>query len=194
MSAVTDLTVRPFQPGDYLPVVSLWNRCLHKDPITSERFWQLFLLDENFDPNGALVAENGDGVILGFLQAMVRRVPYGNADLQPEQGWVTVFFVDAAFRRQGVATALLTHGMTFLREKGCTRAGCSGYSPYYIFPGIDEDYGAARAFLVSRRFTPAADAVAMGLRLEGIETPPAVRDCVETPNSAPISSTTCVLH
>ena len=174
MSAPTNLTIRPFRPGDHLPLVALWNRCLHKDPITPERFWQLFLLDENFDPDGALIVENGDGAMIGFLQAMVRKVPYGNAALQPEQGWFTVFFVDHAHRRQGVGTALLTRGMAFLRQKGCRQVGCSGYSPYYIFPGVDEDYGAARAFLSARGFTPSAPAVAMGLPLEGVSTPPAI--------------------
>lgn len=172
---MTVFSIRPFLPGDTDRLVSLWNRCLTRDPVTPERFWQLFLLDENFDPDGALVAETAGGALVGFLQAMIRRVPYGSLGAQPEQGWITVFFVDPTVRRQGVGSALLRRGREFLREKGRVRIGCSGYSPYYLFPGVDTEYTEAPVFLAAHGFVRAAEAVAMGMPLEGVRMPESVR-------------------
>lgn len=172
---MSDCTIRPFRPGDLTPVVDLWNRCLTKDPITEERFWQLFLLDCNFDPNGALVAEAG-GRPVGFLHAAVRRYPAGPVGLEPNRGWITAFFVDPAWRRRGIATALFEAGFAFLREKGRTEVWCNGYSPYYIFPGVDVDYVEANALMQKLGFSLVSSPVAMGMQLEGVRMPEAVRE------------------
>jgi GNAT superfamily N-acetyltransferase len=161
------VTIRPFAAGDLPPVVALWNRCLEKDPITEERFWRLCLLDANFDPEGALVAVDAAGSVIGFLQAMARREPYGNLGLQEAQGWLTVFFVAPEQRREGIGSRLLEAGLAFLRAHGRERVLCNGYAPYYIFPGVDVDYAEASAFLTARGFQPASEAVAMGMPLEG---------------------------
>lgn len=82
-------SIRPFRSTDVEPVVTLWNRRVTKDPITEERFCQLFLLDPNFDPEGSLVAEV-DGQIAGFMQAIFRKVPPGlGLGLDPTMGWIT---------------------------------------------------------------------------------------------------------
>jgi mycothiol synthase len=167
-------TIRPFSATDLAPVVALWNRCLIKDPITEERFWQLFLLDVNFDPRGALVAE-ADGRPVGFLQAMCRKYPIGTLGLEPGKGWITAFFVDPAVRRQGVAAELLQAGIAFLKEQGRTEVWCNGYAPYYVFPGVDESYMDALAFLEASGFTKLSSPVAMGMRLEGVRMPEPVR-------------------
>jgi GNAT superfamily N-acetyltransferase len=161
------VTIQPFAAGDLSPVVVLWNRCLTKDPITEERFWRLFLLDANFDPEGALVARDGGGNVVGFLQAMARREPYGSLGLHEAQGWLTVFFVAPERRREGIGSRLLEAGLSFLRAKGRERVLCNGYAPYYIFPGVDVDYPEAGPFLEARGFQPASEAVAMGMPLEG---------------------------
>ncbi|HVK03337.1 MAG TPA: GNAT family N-acetyltransferase, partial [Armatimonadaceae bacterium] len=161
------MTIRPFGRGDIAPVVALWNRCLARDPMTEERFWRMFLLDANFDPAGALVAADGGETVVGFLQAMARRVPYDGVGLQPEQGWITAFFVAPERRRTGVGSRLLEGGLAFLRERGRTRVTCNGYAPHYVFPGVDEEYAEAHEFLEARGFAPASAAVAMGMPLEG---------------------------
>jgi len=167
-------TIRTFGPKDLAPVVALWNRCLTKDPITEERFWQLFLLDCNFDPAGALVADV-DGTPVGFLHVIVRKFPLGSLGLEPTRGWITVFCVDPAFRRQGIGSALLEAGLEFLRARGRTEVWCNGYAPYYVFPGIDEEYTEALSFMQAKGFTSFSSAVAMGMRLEGVRTPERVR-------------------
>jgi len=167
MTAPQGATIRPFLAGDPSPIVALWNRCLAKDPITEERFWRLFLLDANFDPEGALVAQDADGSVIGFLQVTARREPYGNLGLQEAQGWLTVVFVAPERWRERIGSRLLEAGLAFLRARGRERVLCNSYAPYYIFPGVDVDYAKASAFLTARGFQPASEAVAMGMPLEG---------------------------
>lgn len=171
---MSEVSVRSFRPGDLAPLVALWNRSLPKDPITEERFWQLFLLDQNFDQEGALVAE-ASGQIIGFLQAIVRRYPLGSLGTQPTQGWITVFLVDPVWHRQGVGSRLLHAGLAYLRQQGRTSVMCNGYAPYYIFPGVDEEYTAAVSFMEANGFTQVSDPVAMSMRLEGVRMPDATR-------------------
>jgi mycothiol synthase len=169
------LTIRPFSGSDLSAVVSLWNRCLTKDPITEERFWHLFVLDNNFDPAGALVAEL-DGKPVGFLQAIVRKVPLGSLGLEPNKGFIPVFFVDPAFGRQSIGKALLDAGLAYLKAQGRTDVWVNGYSPAYIFPGVDDGYTEALSFLTKNGFTKFSSAVAMGMSLEGVSTPARVRE------------------
>lgn len=170
------ITIRPFVPADLTPLVALWNHCLRADPISPERFWRLFLLDPNFDAAGAIVAADAAmGAPVGFLQALCRRYPLGAQGLQPEQGWLTAFFVAPERRRQGVGSWLLDAGLDHLRRQNRTQVSCNGYAPYYLFPGVADEYADARAFLEARDFAPGADAVAMGMDLVGVETPDAVR-------------------
>lgn len=172
---MSELNIRPFSGSDIAPLVALWNRCLTKDPITEERFWHLFVLADDFDPNGALVAEK-DGQIVGFLQAMVRKVPLGSLGMDPNKGFITVFFVDQAFGRQGIGKALLDAGLAFLKAQGKTDVWVNGYAPAYIFPGVDDEYTEALAFLAKHGFTKFSSAVAMGMRLEGVSMPARVRE------------------
>lgn len=165
--------LRPFQPDDLEPIVALWNACLPKDKISVKRFLTLFLLDPNFKPEGALVAEV-DGQPIGFLQAMVRRVPLGIHPIDPKQGWITAFFVAADRQRQGVGRQLLVLGLRYLRDSGCEIVSCNGYAPGYAFPGVDNDSIGAQAFLESCGFRHVTDAVAMELPLTGLVRPQAV--------------------
>lgn len=172
---MSEVSIRPFRQRDMAPVVALWNHTLTKDPITEERFWQLFLLDCNFDPEGFLIAEQ-DGEVVGALQAMVRRYPIGSLGLQPTMGWITLFFVSAKHRRAGIGSRLMEAGLSFLRAKGRTEVMCNGYAPYYIFPGVDDDFPEALAFLARHGFDKVSDPVAMGMRLEGVRMPDPVRE------------------
>lgn len=167
-------SIRPFRPGDLPAIVALWNRCLTKDPIAEDRFWHHLVLDPNFDPDGALVAEV-DGEIDGFLQAIVRHLPMAGVGREPETGFITVFFVSPEARRRGVGSALLDAGLDYLRRQGRRSVSCNGYSPIYLFPGVDDDYQDAQAFLGARGFAGQPGAVAMGMRLEGVRMPAEVR-------------------
>ncbi|MCX6379054.1 MAG: GNAT family N-acetyltransferase [Armatimonadetes bacterium] len=163
------MLIRPYENSDFALLTALWNQWLDYDPITRARFLQLFLLDKNFQREGLLVAFHEE-LFAGFLQVITRKEAGDNV------GYLTFFGVHPAKRRQGVASALLEAGMSYLREQGVEMLSCNGYAPYYMFPGVDERYTEANAFLLKQGFEVAGRPVAMGLNLEGVITPKAVRE------------------
>ena len=86
-------------------VTALWNRTLHADPITVEKFRRQALFDENFDPSLCYVALEEEQPV-GFCLGMRRKFPYMERGLEPERGWIVVMFVAEEFQRRGIGTAL----------------------------------------------------------------------------------------
>ncbi|MFC4601791.1 GNAT family N-acetyltransferase [Cohnella hongkongensis] len=172
MSAIT---FRHYMPGDEPGIVSLWNRCLTKDPITPLRFRNLVLLDPNFDPQGMRIAVR-DGVVVGVFYAVRRLLPMLGTELEPDKGWVPFFFTDPECRRQGVASRLLEDAAAFMRANKRETLMFSGYAPNYVVPGIDRTgYPSGAAFLDDAGFQRNYTAVAMDYNLVAYETPEDVR-------------------
>src|SRR5438105_4998747 len=128
--------IRGYKPGDEAPVVALWNRCLPADTIHKDLFVARVLLDVNFDPNGFLVAEQ-DGHPVGFLLAVTRSTPMHGLDNDPDDGWITVFFVDSAYRGRGIGRMLLEQGRAHIATQGRRWVSVSPYAPNYFWPGVD---------------------------------------------------------
>lgn len=162
------MLIRPYEDADFHALADVWNEALPYDQITEERFVQLFLLDKNFRREGLFVALH-EGGLTGFLQVVARQVT------GEKTGYLTFFGVRPAKRRQGVATALLEAGLNCLRERGMETVSCNGYAPCYQFPGVDERYVEANAFLLKHGFEVAASPVAMALDIGGAATPESVR-------------------
>lgn len=164
-------TYRQYQPGDEQQAVELWNRCLKRDPITAARFRNLVLLDANFDPEGFRTAFDGDRLI-GCAYAVRRLLPMHGTDLEPQNGWVTFFFVAPEYRRRGVGTRLMRDALEFLAKHGRTQVYFSSYAPNYIVPGIDElHYPEGYSFLQKLGFARLYSPVAMDYSLVDYETP-----------------------
>jgi GNAT superfamily N-acetyltransferase len=172
--AQAHLSVRGYRPGDEAPVVALWNRCLPADPISLDRFVERVLLDVNFDRDGFLVGEQ-DGRIVGFLLALTRGTPMHGLDDDPDDGWITVFFVDPACQRQGIAQALLDRARDFVAARRRRWVSVSPYAPNYFWPGVDADrYPAAAALLRKNGFEVVETPVSMTTDLVGFSIPRAV--------------------
>ena len=168
--------VRGYRPGDERAVVALWNRCLPTDPITRERFVRQVLLDVNFDPSGFLVAEL-DGVVVGFLLAIVRSTPMQGLDTEPDDGWITVFFVDPASRNRGIGRALLGRGRAYIAERGRRWVSVSPYAPNYFWPGVDPvRYPEAARLLRKSGFEDVERPVSMSASLLEFTIPEGVRE------------------
>lgn len=173
---MASFSVRGYRPGDEATVVTLWNRCLPADPITAERFAAQVLLDVNFDAAGFLVAEQ-EGAIIGFLLALTRQTPMQGLDNDPEDGWISVFFVDPAFRNQGIGQALLDQGRAHVADRGRRWVSVSPYAPNYFWPGVDADlYPEALRFLRKNHFETIETPVSMTASLLGFSIPDSVRD------------------
>jgi GNAT superfamily N-acetyltransferase len=168
--------IRGYRPGDERSVVALWNRCLPSDTINMERFAVKVLLDVNFDPEGFLVAERS-GEVIGFLLAMTRSTPMQGLDVDAEDGWITVFFVDPDRRREGVGQALLDRGRMHIAARGRRWVGVSPYAPNYFWPGVDAArYPAALALLRANGFAAIEEPVSMSTDLVGFSVPEQVQE------------------
>ncbi len=157
--------IRPYDGDDEKCVVGLWNKCLARDPITTETFRRKVLLDENFDPSGCSVAVTGDEVV-GFSLAIRRRYPYYGVGIEQGTGWITAFFVRPDFRRKGIGTSLIASSEAFLKSCGVEEVYASSYTPNYFIPGVDIDaYADAYTLLKELGYKKHERAYSMGRSL-----------------------------
>ncbi len=169
---MTSWTVRAFEACQELPVVELWNRCLERDEITLTAFRRKAILDPNFDPRGCFVAQAGDAVV-GFLLSLHRRYPYYDLGLEPDKGWITVFFVHPDHRQRGIGSALLAEAERFLAQCGAAQVTVADYTPNYFFPGVDLDaYEPSFRFLAARGYVTSQRVYGMGTSLIDFSVPP----------------------
>jgi mycothiol synthase len=160
-----------YRSGDERKIVELWNRCLRKDPITSERFRNLVLLDANFDPEGLRLAFDGDRLV-GAFYTVRRLLPMHKTDLELDHAWIPWLFVDQSYHRRGIGTRLLEESVEFARKNDRKNVFFSSYAPNYILPGIDEqNYPGGYQFLLDMGFEVQYSPVAMNYSLVDFETP-----------------------
>ncbi len=173
------VTVRSYHPDDEEAVLGVWNRVLVADRISPATWRAKVLLDPNFDPELCLVAES-DGTVVGICYAVVRRVPYFNVAVQPEQAWITALAVDTDQQRRGIGGRLLDTCLDRLRARGCQEISVSPYVPHYFAPGVDIDaYPAGVRFLENYGFSVVSRPVGMSADLEGYVVPSEVRAAAE---------------
>lgn len=159
------ITYRSYQYGDEVQIVKLWNRSLPKDPITSNRFRNLVLLDANFDPKGLRLAFDGENLV-GCVYGIRRLLPMIGTELEEENGWITYFFVDPDYQNQGIGLTLMQEVERFFQENNRKAVFFASYAPNYILPGIDEDtYQGGYQFLQKQGFQKLYSPVAMDRNL-----------------------------
>jgi len=162
---ISVLSIRPYSGDDEKYIISLWNKCLIRDLITTETFRRKVLLDENFDQEGCNVATIED-VVVGFSLAIRRRYPYYGLDVERGKGWITAFFVHPDFRNTGIGKKLLIASERFLKSCGVREIFVSPYTPNYFAPGVDLDaYADAYTFLKSRGYKRSERVYSMGRSL-----------------------------
>lgn len=166
-----NISIREYQVNDFGTVIKLWNKCLQRDYISPAIFQKKILTDSNFDPQGCLVAEV-NGMVVGFMLGIIRKVPLENIGLQEELGWITVFFVDPKYQRQGIGKQLLTEVLKYFQNNQRKKILVSCYVPNYFFPGVDIDqYQGGYLFLKSQGFEDSHQVVGMGNELQDMVMP-----------------------
>ncbi|MEK3888632.1 GNAT family N-acetyltransferase [Bacillus sp. FSL K6-3431] len=162
---------RCYQSGDEREIIRLWNDSLLLDPINSDRFRNLVLLDANFDPSGMQLAFKA-GKLVGCVYAVRRLLPMVGADLEPDNGWIPFFFVDKKERGNSVGKKLMMSALQFLKAEGRKSVFFASYAPNYILPGLDEAaYPEGMKFLHQIGFEKLYSPVAMHRNLIGYSYP-----------------------
>jgi GNAT superfamily N-acetyltransferase len=130
------MTLRPFRQSDLAPVLALLSATMPHEGIAEPKFTRQVLLDPNFRPEGAIVAEHA-GSVVGFCLSLARQTPLENAPSDADRGYVTLFGVLPAHRRQGIGSALLKEAEAYLRAQNRKLVMISSYAPGYFIPGVD---------------------------------------------------------
>lgn len=149
-----------FQQSYLDEVLQCWNEVLLFDQISEQRFFDLVLLDDNFDASLfklAIVDEH----CVGFCYGIKRKVPYLERGMEPERGWISIMAVKEAYQRKGIATKLIKAVEATLIEKGTTNITLCAYSPNYFTPGIDLRYDKAIALFQRLGYETTAQSVSM---------------------------------
>lgn len=163
--------IRHYQSGDELDIVQLWNRSCPEEPISMDIFVKRVLVDPNFDAEGLILYEEKDNLV-GFALCVVRKLPLSGSDLEPDNGWITAFFVHPGHRRKGIAAKLFAAADDFFKQRNRKYIFFSSYAPNYFVPGMDaERYPAAKAFLDKHGFTRLYPCVAMDKNLVDFSVP-----------------------
>lgn len=111
------ISIRPVTETD----LNEWFRLRQKlwDGISDEdhRNEMLDVL-EHSDAQLVLVADTGDGRLAGFLEASIR--PYVEDCHTDHVGYLEGWYVDDAYRKQGIGRALVAAAEDWAFEKGCS--------------------------------------------------------------------------
>lgn len=163
--------LRVYRSGDELAFVNAWNLAMPGDGIRESTLVNRVLTDANFDPEGMILAEEA-GQIVGGILAIVRKTPMSGTDIEPDNGWITSFFVDPDYRRRGIGTKLFQAADAFFRARGKKSIYFASYAPNYFVPGIDRaQYPQGCALLEAQGFNKLYQCVAMDKNLVGFEVP-----------------------
>lgn len=150
-----EFTIRHFVGSDLARIVTIWNRALKRDPINEGRFTTWLMGDPDYWPgpdSGFFVAE-ASGQVVGFIRAIVRRMPNDRVGVEPDHGWIPVLAVDPDRQGAGIGRALLEKAIAYLRGKQRRHVwvcGNTGSAPGYVFPGVDQDVYARGLKLFTR--------------------------------------------
>ena len=172
---MSDAGIRTLHGKDLAAVVRIWNRALIRNPLTVDRFVSLVLGDADYwpgDDSGFFVATRGDAVV-GFLRAIIRRVPNDRLGLEPEDGWIPYLAVDPAQQRTGLGSALLRAAQAYFDRHGRRRVwvcGTTTSAPGSIVPGVDVDTQApALALFEKHGFAIAQQAFSMSREVVDVD-------------------------
>lgn len=110
-------SVRPFREDD----LSEWFRLrslLWDETSTGDHQAEMMEILDHADSQFVAVADLGGGKLAGFLEASIR--PFVDDCGSENVGYLEGWFVEPAFRRQGIGSRLVERAETWARERGCT--------------------------------------------------------------------------
>ncbi len=163
-------------PPDWPESVVPWMaEALPREALDAGKFARQALCDPNFDPEGLVLAFDGD-LPIGLVWAVHRSVPLENAPPDGDRGYLVLLAVREGFRRRGVGRALVERAEAFLRGRGARSAWVCGYAPGYFLPGADLAYPGGCELLTACGYREVYQPIAMQAELWDLRVPDWVRE------------------
>jgi aminoglycoside 6'-N-acetyltransferase I len=113
----TNYAVRPVRESDLNEWFRLRKLLWDENDDGDHRSEMLDVLD-HLDSQLVLVADSGDGQLIGFLEASIR--PFVEDCHTDHVGYLEGWFVVAEHRRKGIGGELVRNAENWARQKGCT--------------------------------------------------------------------------
>lgn len=107
-------TVRESDLGEWLRL----RRLLWDETLEDDHREEMLDIIEHSDTQCVIVADEGNGRLLGFLEASIR--PFVEDCATDNVAYLEGWFVEPAYRRRGVGTELVKYAEEWARQKGCT--------------------------------------------------------------------------
>jgi GNAT superfamily N-acetyltransferase len=138
----------------------MWNATARFDPLTPDLLEEKTWDDPGFDPDTALICEDG-GSVAGFAMGVIRLVD------GRRRGIVKLLAAGAGYRRQGIGSRLLQVLEERLAARGAHVLRICESAPNYLTPGVDARYSAAPHFFENNGYTRVGEACNMTVDLAG---------------------------
>ncbi len=144
------IEIRSVAASNLEALKEFWNRNVINDPVTVPLLKEKFQEDPDYDPSLNLIAVDNSQIV-SFMQGIVRELP------GEKHGWIKLFATEERYRREGLATRLLSQIENEMLRRGVSRIGMLDSAPNYLQPGIDPFYTAAIAFVVRHGYKRCGD-------------------------------------
>lgn len=180
------MVLRAMKQGDIPAVVGLWNGSVQAGEVVyrsidTAYFEAKFQQSSGYFPQLSLVAEE-DGQVIGYINGTMKRAFLPGQTHENTPGYLTVIFVDPAYRRQGIGGALLGMLEANMRNAGKQTIACVESNPIELdwivpgtpghdhnkAPGVDLD-APGYSFLLAMGYLDVHHEVAMYLALDAYQ-------------------------
>ena len=115
--AEQNFTVRPLKDGDLDGWLAL-RRHLWDGVSEDEHKVEMMDILDHTDSQFVVIAESGDGRLIGFLEASIR--PFVEDCQTDHVGYLEGWFVEPEYRMSGIGRFLVRAAENWARKKGCT--------------------------------------------------------------------------
>lgn len=134
--------IRPFEKTDVSQAVVIWNEASASGdtvfaPMTEDTFIHKFMENEHADPECFLTAVEEERLV-GFAHGVMKHTFLADENAENTPGYVTAVYVDKAFRKRGIGSALLKALEDVFAQAGKTAASISSNNPVnlsWLIPG-----------------------------------------------------------
>lgn len=160
------MPIRELNQADLPTVLDLCQRALPLDTFSAQLIQRHMLDEPERNPVFQFGFWEGDE-LRGVLLGGTRRIDDGHTLLHRPRpvGVLKLIATDPAYRRQGIASQLITALIERMRDAGLTWLRSGNFAPSYFWPGVDARYTPALCFLQRHGFQRKGDAVNMAVDL-----------------------------